>query len=427
MIEISPATIEQYFDKLFPICRSITGNGVRQTIDILKEIVPLYVHEVPTGTTCFDWEIPKEWNINDAYIITPEGKKIADFKVHNLHIVNYSTPIQAEMSYDELLPHLHTLPLMPDAIPYYTSYYKETWGFCLTHNEFEKLPKTGTYKVVVDSELKAGSMTYADLVLKGETDEEILFSAYTCHPSMANNELSGPLVQAFLYQKIAAITKRKYTYRFVFAPETIGIIYYLSKHGEHLKTNLKAGYVVTCCGDAGDFTYKRSRRITSEADVVAEHVLAYSGNKYTILPFAIGGSDERQYCSPGFNLPVGSFIRTKYQEYKEYHTSLDNKDFISFDAMYETINMIFDVVKALEINEKYMGSIQHCEAQLGRRGLYSNLGGLKNRSNELSNRLHFLNYADGEHTLREVAELSNQSMLNFEKEIQLLKDHGLIV
>jgi hypothetical protein len=316
---------------------------------------------------------------------------------------------------------------MPDAIPYYTSYYKETWGFCLTHNEFEKLPKTGTYKVVVDSELKAGSMTYADLVLKGETDEEILFSTYTCHPSMANNELSGPLVQAFLYQKIAAITKRKYTYRFVFAPETIGIIYYLSKHGEHLKTNLKAGYVVTCCGDAGDFTYKRSRRITSEADVVAEHVLAYSGNKYTILPFAIGGSDERQYCSPGFNLPVGSFIRTKYQEYKEYHTSLDNKDFISFDAMYETINMIFDVVKALEINEKYMGSIQHCEAQLGRRGLYSNLGGLKNRSNELSNRLHFLNYADGEHTLREVAELSNQSMLNFEKEIQLLKDHGLIV
>jgi len=235
------------------------------------------------------------------------------------------------------------------------------------------------------------------------------------------------LVQAFLYQKIAAITKRKYTYRFVFAPETIGIIYYLSKHGEHLKTNLKAGYVLTCCGDAGDFTYKRSRRITSEADVVAEHVLAYSGNKYTILPFAIGGSDERQYCSPGFNLPVGSFIRTKYQEYKEYHTSLDNKDFISFDAMYETINMIFDVVKALEINEKYMGSIQHCEAQLGRRGLYSNLGGLKNRSNELSNRLHFLNYADGEHTLREVAELSNQSMLNFEKEIQLLKDHGLIV
>jgi aminopeptidase-like protein len=230
-----------------------------------------------------------------------------------------------------------------------------------------------------------------------------------------------------LYQKIAAMTKRKYTYRFVFAPETIGIIYYLSKHGEHLKTNLKAGYVLTCCGDAGDFTYKRSRRITSEADVVAEHVLAYSGNKYTILPFAIGGSDERQYCSPGFNLPVGSFIRTKYQEYKEYHTSLDNKDFISFDAMYETINMIFDVVKALEINEKYMGSIQHCEAQLGRRGLYSNLGGLKNRSNELSNRLHFLNYADGEHTLREVAELSNQSMLNFEKEIQLLKDHGLIV
>lgn len=426
MAVITPQIIESYFDRLFPICRSITGNGVRETMMILNEIIPLDIFEVPTGTKCFDWEVPNEWNINDAYIIAPDGRKIADFKSHNLHIVNYSIPIQKEMSYDELLPHLHTLPHMPTAIPYYTSYYKETWGFCMTHEEFLSLPKEGTYQVYIDSTLQPGSMTYAEKVLKGETDKEILFSTYTCHPSMANNELSGPLVQAFLYQLIQEMPIRKYTYRFVFAPETIGIIHYLSKHGEHLKNKLHAGYVLTCCGDAGDFTYKRSRRISSEADKIAEHILKYSNRKHRVIPFAIGGSDERQYCSPGFNLPVGSIIRTKYQEYDEYHTSLDNKDFISFDAMLETIQYIFEVVKGLELNDTYKGVIQHCEVQLGRRNLYTNIGGVKNRSNEISNRLHFLNYADGEHTLLETAELSNQSMLNFEEEIQLLKKHQLI-
>lgn len=426
MVHITPQLIESYFDRLFPICRSITGNGVRETMMILNELIPLSISEVPTGTKCFDWEIPNEWNINDAYIITPDGRKIADFKKHNLHIVNYSTPINQEMTYEELVPHLHTLPHMPTAIPYYTSYYKETWGFCLTHHEFETLPKEGIYKVYIDSTLQAGSMTYAEKILKGETEKEILFSTYTCHPSMANNELSGPLVQAFLYQIINELPNRKYTYRFVFAPETIGIIHYLSKHGEYLKNNLQAGYVLTCCGDAGDFTYKRSRRINSEADKIAEHILKHSKRKHRVIPFAIGGSDERQYCSPGFNLPVGSIIRTKYQEYDEYHTSLDNKDFISFDAMVETINFILDVVKGLEINEKYKGVIQHCEVQLGRRNLYTNIGGVKNRSNEISNRLHFLNYADGEHTLLEIAELSNQCMLQFEDEIQLLRKHQLI-
>jgi len=426
MLNITPQLIEEYFDKLFPICRSITGDGVRQTFDILKEILPIKIHEVPTGTKCFDWEIPKEWNINDAFIITPEGKKIADFKISNLHILNYSIPINKEVSYDELVEHLHTLPAMPDAVPYHTSYYKETWGFCITHNEFLSLPKTGNYKVFIDSKLENGSMTYADLVLKGESEKEILFSTYVCHPSMANNELSGPLVQAFLYTLIANMPHRKFTYRFVFAPETIGIIYYLSQHGSNLKKNLHAGYVLTCCGDAGNFTYKRSRKINSAADIAAEHILKYSGKEYSTIPFAIGGSDERQYCSPGFNLPVGSIIRTKYQVYKEYHTSFDNKDFISFDALHETILMTFDIVKAFELNDNYVGTIQHCEAQLGRRGLYATLGGNKNRSNELTNRLHLLNFADGEHSLIEISELNNTCILAYEDEIPLLKANNLL-
>ena len=426
MSTITPQIIENYFDRLFPICRSITGNGVRESLMILNELVPLNIYEVPTGTKCFDWEVPKEWNIKDAFIICPDGRKIAQFKVNNLHIVNYSIPMNCEMMFEDLLPHLHTLPNMPNAIPYYTSYYKENWGFCLSHEEFLTLPKEGKYKVLIDSTLEPGSMTYADAILKGETDKEILFSTYTCHPSMANNELSGPLVQAFLYQQIAAMKNRKYTYRFVFAPETIGIIHYLSKHGEDLKKNLRAGYVLTCCGDAGNLTYKRSRKIDSEADLIAEHILKYSARKHSVIPFAIGGSDERQYCSPGFNLPVGSIIRTKYQTYDEYHTSLDNKDYISFDAMIDTINFIVDVVRAIEINDCYKGTIQYCEPQLGRRNLYTNIGGTKNRSNEISNRLHVLNYADGEHSLLKTAELSNQCILNFEEEIQILKSRGLL-
>ena len=426
MSKITPQIIEDYFDRLFPICRSITGNGLRDSLKILQEILPLELHEAPTGTSCFDWEIPKEWNIKDAYIITPDGRKIADFKQHNLHLVNYSIPMMAEMSYEELLSHLHTLPSLPDAIPYHTSYYKNDWGFCLTHNEFETLPKEGVYKVFIDSELKEGSMTYADLLLKGETEKEILFSTYLCHPSMANNELSGPLVQAFLYQKIASMPKRKYTYRFVFAPETIGAINYLSIHGEHLKDNLLAGYVLTCCGDAGPITYKKSRRINSEADLMAEHTLKYIDKKYNVLPFTIGGSDERQYCSPGFNLPVGSMMRTPYHVFEEYHTSKDNKSIIRFDLMVETIELLSKIVQGFELNDKYFGTIQHCEPNLGKRGLYEAKGASKNRGEVLTNRLHLLNHFDGEHSLLEIAELSNQSILNYQSEIELLLDKELI-
>lgn len=418
--------IELYFDKLWPICRSITGNGLRESLNILKELIPLQLTEVETGTEVFDWTIPKEWNITDAYIITPDGKRIAEFKKSNLHVVNYSIPVNTELSFEELKKHLHYIEEMPDAIPYITSYYKETWGFCMTYNEFKNLNKNGTYKVVIDSILKNGSLTYGEYVLKGETDEEILFSTYLCHPSMANNELSGPLVQAFLYQKIVALPKRKYTYRFLFAPETIGVIAYLNKVGNHLKEKLIAGYVLTCCGDNGDFVYKKSKQINSLADVVAEHILKFQSIPYKIIPFSVGGSDERQYCSPGFNLPVGSLTRSMYQRYKEYHTSFDNKDFISFQAMEKTIDVYFQFVKALELNNNYINTIPNCEPQLGKRGLYpSSVNPVESRD-LIHNRMHLLTYADGEHNLMKIAELKNISIFDLEEHIQPLLAAGIL-
>ena len=418
--------MENYFDRLWPICRSITGNGLRESLKILSEIIPLELHEVPSGTKVFDWEVPKEWNISDAYITTPDGKKICDFKQNNLHIVNYSIPVEGEFTFEELEKHLFSIPEMPDAIPYLTTYYKETWGFCLSHKEREQLPMSGKYKVKIDSTLSAGSLTYGEYVLKGESEEEILFSTYVCHPSMANNELSGPLVAAFLYQKLAALPSRRFTYRFVFAPETIGVIAFLSKSGMQLKKNLHAGYVLTCVGDAGDFTYKRSKNNDHAVNRVAEHYLKATGKAYTTLDFAIGGSDERQYCSPGFNLPVGSLMRTMYQRFKEYHTSLDNKSFISFGGMEETVNAYFDIARLHELNKKYVNTVPYCEPQLGKRGLYPAVGGQKSRTEELSMRLHLLSWADGEHDLISIAERFGKPALNFEETIRVLMENKLL-
>jgi aminopeptidase-like protein len=418
--------LENYFDRLWPICRSITGDGLRASLNILSEIIPLQLTEVPSGTEVFDWTVPKEWNIRNAWIITPDGKKIADFQVNNLHVVNYSAPVHKKLSWTELKNHLHTVPEMPHAIPYITSYYRETWGFCLTHAEYEKLPEAGEYEVFIASELKAGSMTYAECVLPGETSEEIFFSTYLCHPSMANNELSGPLATAFLYQKISQLKNRKYTYRFLFAPETIGVIAFLAQRGDHLLSNMHAGYVLTCCGDPGNFTYKRSKLRHSTADRAAEHVLKFSDKKHRVIEFSVGGSDERQYCSPGFNLPVGSLMRTPYQQYREYHTSLDNKAFISFEALEETINTYFDIIRVLELNEKYRNVIAYCEPQLGKRGLYpSGINPLFDRQ-ELHRRLHFLSFADGNKDLLEIAEWRHESALLYENTIRECHDAGLI-
>ncbi|RME18198.1 MAG: DUF4910 domain-containing protein [Bacteroidetes bacterium] len=419
---INEKIIEEYFDRLFPICRSITGNGVRDTLKIISEIIPLNIYEIPSGTDIFDWTIPKEWNINDAYIITPDGQKIGNFKEHNLHVVNYSTPIHKKISFDELKQHLHTLPHKPNAIPYVTSYYKENWGFCLTYDEYKQLPQKGEYEVLIDSSLTNGHLTYADCVLQGETQNEVLISTYICHPSMANNELSGPLVAMFLYQKLAQLTKRKYTYRFVFAPETIGALVYLHKNGEHLKKHCKAGYILTCVGDRGIFHYKQSKYGNTLADKAALHTLKHSKKLFRVLPFYPGGSDERQYCSPAFNLPVGSLMRTPYREYPEYHTSLDNKNFISFKALKESVEMYFQIMMTLEDNEKYINLQPYGEPQLSKRGLY--IGDLSR--DDIMQIMYILQYSDGNNDLMDIAERTKTNVHHLKKLADILQQHNLL-
>lgn len=417
--------LEDYFDRLWPICRSITGNGLRETLTILKEIIPIKIHEVPTGTEVFDWVVPKEWNVTDAYIIAPSGEKICDFNENNLHLVNYSSPINKSLSLEDLKKHLHTLPHLPDAIPYVTSYYKENWGFCIEYNKLQTLVE-GAYQVVIKSELKNGSMSYGDFVLEGESKKEILLSTYVCHPSMANNELSGPLALAFLYRKIASLSKRKYTYRFVFIPETIGAINYLHQHGAHMKNHTSAGYVLTCCGDKGHFHYKRSRRGNSISDKAAEHFLKYISKNSVCRDFRPDGSDERQYCSPAFNLPIGSLMRTPYYEYPFYHTSLDNKSFISFEALEDSINAYYDILRILELNDFYRNLLPHCEPQLGKRGLYPSSLTHESPRDFLDRILFLLNFCDGENDLISIAEKFGADVLSFEKPLEALIEKGLL-
>jgi aminopeptidase-like protein len=419
--------LEKYFDRLWPICRSITGNGLRESFKILKEIIPLQLSEIPTGTKVFDWEIPMEWNINDAYIITPNGNKICDFKENNLHVVNYSLPVDKIVEYGELIQHLKFLIDQPDAIPYVTSYYEEYWGFCISKSEFDQLPKEGEYRVVIESTLEKGSLTYGDLVLKGSSKKEILFSSYLCHPSMANNELSGPLCLAFLYNKIVKIPNRKYTYRFVLAPETIGTIAYLKNNNEILSKNLIGGYIITCCGDRGVFNYKMSKNENSIIDRVAKHILKYSNLNHNIIPFSVGGSDERQYCSPGFNFSVGSLMRTPYQQFKEYHNSLDNKSFISFNSLIDTIEVYFKFVELLEINDYLFNNIQFCEPQLGKRGLYPNEFEPDFNREELHRLLHLLSFSNGKNDLIYIAEKRNELALNFKNSIDKCINQNLLL
>jgi aminopeptidase-like protein len=418
-----------YFDRLWPILRSITGEGVRQTHDILSEIVKLERTEVPSGTPVFDWTVPKEWKVNEAYVIDPNGKRILDVRQNNLHLVNYSVPFSGMVSRTELDQHLYSLPDKPDAIPYITSYYSPRWGFCLSQRDRDMLPE-GEYQVVVDTELLDGFLTLSEAVLPGESTDEVLISTYTCHPSLANNELSGPLVAAFLYRELARLESRRLTYRFVFLPETIGAITYLYLRGEHLKKHLVAGYVVTCIGDAGDFTYKRSRQSSLSptlalVDRAAEHALEHSQKPHKILGFSPLGSDERQYGSPGFNLPIGSLMRSMYGTYPEYHTSLDNKSFISFEAMAESVEMYLSVMKVLEHNRTYKNLFPYGEPQLGKRGLYETLG--RNTIPELSSAVFWLlNYADGEHDLLWIAEKSGYSMELLDKAAQACLETRLI-
>jgi aminopeptidase-like protein len=368
------SAMECLFDDLWSINRSLTGEGNRQSLKILQTIVEkLYIREIPSGNQCFDWQIPPEWNIREAWIKSPSGEKIVDFSNHNLHVVGYSQPIAGRFSLSELKPHLHTLPELPQAIPYLCSYYSKYWGFCLSHEQFLTLEE-GEYQVLIDADFNdSGSMSVGEVVLSGETDREILFSTYICHPSMANNELSGPILTAMLYQQLAKIKHRKYTYRFLFAPETIGAIWYLSEYGQRLQDKLEAGFVVTTVGDAGSYHFRHSRKADSLADRAISAVLKAETIDVIEEDFDVDGSDERQYCSPGFNLPVASLCRTQYGKYPEYHTSLDNKDFISFPAMAETLQVYLNMVNLLENNAHYKTTVSYCEPMLGKRNLHPKL------------------------------------------------------
>lgn len=397
------AQIDDYLRRLWPILRSITGDGVRQTHDILSEILPLKRTEIPSGTSAFDWTVPDEWVIRSAYVIDPDGNKILDIQENNLHLVNYSTGFEGTLTRAELEPHLYSLPAQPDAIPYVTSYYERRWGFCLSHKQRESL-KDGNYRIAIDAEHKKGTMTLSDCVLPGREDREVLISTYTCHPSMGNNELSGPLVAAFLYQRLRAIEDRRLTYRFVFLPETIGSITYLSLHGEHLLEKLEAGYVASCIGDPAPFTYKKSRRGDSLADRAALYTLRnYADAGLEIKDFIPRGSDERQYCSPGFNLPVGVIARSIYQCYPQYHTSQDDLNFISSQAIQSSVDAYFAACMLLDRNVTYERTSPFCEPQLGKRNLYPGIGGRK-KDAFVDALMWLMNLADGSQDLLSIAE-----------------------
>lgn len=413
----------QMMDDLYPICRSITGDGVRKTHEIIRKQIQLKTHEVPTGTQVFDWVIPKEWNIRDAYVINPKGEKIIDFKKSNIHVLNYSIPIRAKMSLEEIKPHLFTLPEQPDTIPYLTSYYKENWGFCMSHNQFLKLQE-GEYEVVIDSTLKDGHLTYGEYYLKGKQDDEILISCYTCHPSLCNDNLSGVVLTAFLAKILSAVSL-KYSYRFLFIPETIGAITWLSINEKKVQ-KIKSGLVVTCVGDPGDSTYKKSIHGDAEIDRVAINVLKNSGQNYKIIDFFPPGSDERQFSSPAFDLPVGLLMRTSFPNFPEYHTAADNMEFVQSQYLADTFSKYIRMIYILENNRRYLNLNPKCEPQLGKRGLYTQIGSQKDGYVDEFAILAVLNLSDGRHSLLDISERANIEFNLIKKAADLLLTYNLL-
>ncbi len=394
--------------ELFPICRSLTGQGVRDTLAILQRELPgLEIRSIPSGTQCFDWQVPNEWNITEAYLVDPNGKRIVDFATNNLHVVGYSTPVDRVLSLPELQPHLHSLPSQPDAIPYVTSYYRENWGFCLSHQARERLAE-GNYRAVIRSELKPGVLNYAELILPGSQSDEVFLSTYVCHPSMGNNELSGPVVATFLGKWLHSQTNRRLTYRLIFIPETIGSIVYLSRHLEHLKRHVVAGFNLTCIGDDKAYSFLPSRSGNSLADRVARHVLKHHAPGFKSYSFLDRGSDERQYCSPGVDLPVATIMRSKYHEYAEYHTSLDDLSFISPAGLGGGFEALRRCLMCLENNATYKMNVL-CEPQLGKRGLYPDTS-VKGSANEVNAMMDLIAYTDGREDLLTTAETIGQPL-----------------
>ena len=383
--------------RLFPICRSITGNGFRQSLEMIREILPeIQVFEIPSGTAVYDWTIPKEWNIRGGWIKNLQGETIIDFNDCNLHVMGYSVPVHQTISREELLDHIYTQPEQPEWIPYVTSYYKERWGFCMSERQKQALTDA-EYEVCIDSTLEDGSLTYGELVLPGETDDEIFFSTYLCHPSMANNELSGPCVQTEIIKYLKSLSHRKYTYRFVFIPETIGSITYLSRNLEVLQQHVKAGFVVSCVGDNRTYSMVSTKYEDTLADRVLNNVLKFHYPDYIRYSFIKRASDERQYGSAGVNLPVCAFCRSKYHEYPEYHTSADNMDLISPEGLSGAYEVLIKVINALENNYFYQMQCK-CEPQLGKRGLYPTVS-QKGTKGDARYMQDFIAYADGRNDL----------------------------
>lgn len=409
--------------ELFPICRSITGNGVRQTLRILQGHIPLEMREVPTGTKVFDWTVPKEWNIHDAFIKNSKGEKVVDFLQSNLHVVNYSVPVQQRMALSELKEHLFTIPEHPDWIPYRTSYYKESWGFCLSQRQLEALNED-EYEVCIDSTLENGHLTYGEYFLPGESLNEILISCHTCHPSLCNDNLSGVALAVSLAKHLGSLP-RHYSYRVLFIPGTIGAITWLALNEDKLP-NIKHGLVLSGIGDAGKLHYKKSRHGRAEIDQAAAHVLRHSGYPYEILEFSPYGYDERQYCSPGINLAVGRLSRTPHGTFPEYHTSADNLEFVHPEKLGESFGACVEILSVLENNGTFVNQNPKCEPQLGKRGLYRVIGGEPDAGLSEMAMLWVLNLSDGGHTLLDIAERAGIRFELIHRAAWVLREHQLL-
>lgn len=436
MTEDNTHIADRLLKRLFPICRSITGPGLRQSLEILGDEIPLNIRSVASGEQVFDWTIPDEWTIRDAYVANSKGERVIDFNSNNLHVVNYSVPIDACMTFEELRPHLHTLPSQPDAIPYRTSYYKRTWGFCLAQRQFDVLDRDDTYTVVIDSDLSPGELNYAEARLEGTSGREYLFSTYLCHPSMANDNLSGPITAVLLYKALEKMD-RHHTYRFVFVPETIGAIAYLARNAEEMR-RIHGGFVLTTCGGTGAFGYKETFQGDHMIDRAIRQVFCDRGIDPIHYPFRPDGSDERQYSSPGFRIPVATITKDKYYEYDEYHTSLDDLSFVNGAQISESAELYKEVLAILESARTFTSRIPNGEVQLGRRGLYPSMGGginqpaADNAANDRAvgdevDRITWLMFlADGKHSLDDVASKSGYPLTALQYTLDKLIEADLI-
>jgi len=423
---LDPNIIEKYFDRLWPIMRSITGNGYRETHEIIGEIVKLNKLTFKSGSKVYDWEIPLEWEYNKAYLVDPNGRKIIDANKNNLHLINYSAPIDKILTLDELKPHIHFLKDMPNAIPYVTSYYEKNWGFCMSYNMYKDLPK-GKYHAVIDTKFKEGELFVSEAYLPGKSKKEIFFSSYTCHPSLANNELSGPLVLMFLYDLLSKQKDRMFSYRFLFSAETIGTIAYLSKRHSILKKNMQVGYVLTCIGDKNSFQYKKSKKAESITDRAAVNILKDTNVGLSkVHDFFPWGSDERQFCSPGIDLPVGCITRSMYGDYKEYHTSEDNKTLMDFNSVCETIKALTKICQVVETNHVYKSKKPYCEPFLSKYHLYDKISQTRINNQETNAIRWVLSYADGKTDLLKISSLSNINYNTIYKAIKICLKNNLI-